>query len=126
MDKLDYIRRQLKDVEKKQVYFEYRREGNTTIPGNFFYYMVEYSGADNVFKDSANVEVESEAVVAKNPQYIVKVSAPDGVFFLLSAFPRGSPGHQGGAWRKARRGMRFDAIKNDRVLLLLITSTAGV
>ena len=52
MDKLDYIRRQLKDVEKKQVYFEYRREGNTTIPGNFFYYMVEYSGADNVFKDS--------------------------------------------------------------------------
>ncbi len=50
MDKLDYINKQLEGVEKKTLYFEYRREGNTTIPGNFFYYMVEYAGADNVFK----------------------------------------------------------------------------
>lgn len=117
MDKLDYIRRQLKDVEKKQVYFEYRREGNTTIPGNFFYYMVEYSGADNVFKDSANVEVESEAVVAKNPQYIVKVSAPD---VYSSYYPPSPADHQA---IKEELGARpgwdeIDAIKNDRVLLL--------
>ena len=117
MDKLDYIRKQLKDVEKKPVYFEYRREGNTTIPGNFFYYMVEYSGADNVFKDSANVEVESEAVVAKNPQYIVKVSAPD---VYSSYYPPSLEDHQA---IKEELGARpgwdeIDAIKNDRVLLL--------
>ena len=71
MDKLDYINKQLEGVEKKTLYFEYRREGNTTIPGNFFYYMVEYAGADNVFKDSQNVEVESEAVIAANPERCV-------------------------------------------------------
>lgn len=36
MEKLDYIQNQLKDVPKKRVYFEYRTEGNTTVPGDFF------------------------------------------------------------------------------------------
>ena len=91
MDKLNYIDEQLKDVEKKRVYFEYRTEGNTTIPGNFFYYMVEYSGADNVFKDSSNVVVESEAVVEADPEYIIKVSAPD---VYSSYYPPTAEEHQ--------------------------------
>ena len=48
MDKLAYINKQLADVEKKKVYFEYRRIGNTTIPGNYFYKMVEYAGGANI------------------------------------------------------------------------------
>lgn len=74
MSKLDYIKKQLKDVPKKRVYFEYRREGNTTIPGDYFYNMVDYSGADNIFKDAVNVQVDSESIIKRNPQYIVKVS----------------------------------------------------
>ncbi|MCQ4726355.1 ABC transporter substrate-binding protein [Anaerotignum faecicola] len=77
MDKLDYINKQLEGVEKKTVYFEYRTEGNTTVPGDFFFNMVEFSGADNIFKTAENVQVDTEAVVVEDPQYIVKVSAPD-------------------------------------------------
>ncbi|MBU5464718.1 ABC transporter substrate-binding protein [Anaerotignum sp. MSJ-24] len=117
MDKLDYINKQLEGVEKKTLYFEYRREGNTTIPGNFFYYMVEYAGADNVFKDSQNVEVESEAVIAANPEYIVKVSAPD---VYSSYYPPTLEEHQ--AIKEeliSRPGWdEIDAVKNDNILLL--------
>lgn len=77
MDKLDYINEQLKDVEKKRVYFEYRRIGNTTVPGDFFYNMVEFSHGENVFKDAKDVEVDPEAIIVENPDYIVKVSDVD-------------------------------------------------
>ena len=117
MDKLDYINEQLKDVDKKTVYFEYRTEGNTTIPGNFFYYMVEYSGADNIFKDAANVQIESEAVVAANPEYIVKVSAPD-VYY--SYYPPTIVEHQQIKEELiSRPGWdEINAVKNDNILLL--------
>ncbi len=117
MDKLNYIDEQLKDVEKKRVYFEYRTEGNTTIPGNFFYYMVEYSGADNVFKDSSNVVVESEAVVEADPEYIIKVSAPD---VYSSYYPPTAEEHQ--AIKEeliSRPGWdEIEAVKEDNILLL--------
>lgn len=117
MDKLDYINTQLAGVEKKTVYFEYRREGNTTIPGNFFYYMIEYSGADNVFKDSENVEVDTEAVVVKNPACIVKVSAPD---VYSSYYPPTTEEHQ--AIKEelvSRPGWdEITAVKDDNILLL--------
>lgn len=76
-DKLDYIDKQLKDVAKKKVYFEYRRIGNTTVPGDFFYNMVEFAHADNIFKDAKDVEVDPEAIIVENPDYIVKVSDVD-------------------------------------------------
>ncbi|MCD8035869.1 MAG: ABC transporter substrate-binding protein [Clostridiales bacterium] len=117
MEKLDYIQEQLEGVEKKRVYFEYRTEGNTTIPGNYFYYMVEYSGADNLFKDSASVTVESEAVVAANPDYIIKVSAPD---VYSSYYPPTEEEHQAIKDELASRPGwdEINAIKNDNVLLL--------
>ena len=72
--KLDYISKQLAGVPKKTLYFEYRREGNTTVPGDYFFNMVEYSGAKNIFADAKNVSVDSESIVLRNPEYIVKVS----------------------------------------------------
>lgn len=116
-EKLDYIKTQLDGVEKKRLYFEYRREGNTTIPGNFFYNMVEFSGADNIFKESKNVEVDTEAVVAKNPQYIVKVSAPD----VYSSYypPTGQDMKDIKAELISRPGWdEIDAVKDDNILLL--------
>ena len=117
MDKLDYIQEQLKGVEKKTVYFEYRTEGKTTVPGDFFYYMVEYSGGDNVFKDASAVQVESEAVVEADPEYIVKVSAPD---VYSSYYPPTEEEHK--AIKEeliSRPGWdEIEAVKNDNILLL--------
>lgn len=72
--KLDYIKNRLKDVERKTVYFEYRTAGNSTIPGDYFYEMVAKAHGDNVFKSAKNNKINIEEVVAKNPDYIVKVS----------------------------------------------------
>lgn len=115
--KLDYIRTRLEGVKKKTLYFEYRRIGNTTIPGNYFFNMIEFSGADNVFKTSKNVEVDPEAVVAKNPEAIVKVSAPN---VYSSYYPPTREEHE--AIRKELTGRpgwdEIDAVKNGRILLL--------
>ncbi len=80
MSKLDYVNEQLKDEPKKSVYFEYRNPGITTVPGDYFFNMLEYSHADNLFKDAASRTIDIEAVVAANPDYIVKVSAPNVPF----------------------------------------------
>lgn len=80
MDKLDYINKQLDGVEKKKLYFEYRKAGTTTIPGDYFYNMVEYAHADNLFKEALNKNIELEAVIDANPDYIFKVSQPDVPF----------------------------------------------
>lgn len=77
MKKLNYIKEQLKDVPKRTVYFEYRKAGQTTVPGDYFFYMVEYSGAQNIYKNGTSRQISIEDVVTKNPQYIVKVSSPD-------------------------------------------------
>lgn len=73
MKQLEYVQSNLKNAPKKTVYFEYRREGNTTVPGDYFYNMVKYSGADNIFEDAINVSVSSESIIERNPLYIVKV-----------------------------------------------------
>ena len=115
--KLDYIDAQLEGVEKKTVYFEYRTLGRTTVPGDYFYYMIEYAHGDNVFQDAAANQVDPEAVVEANPQYIVKVSAPD---VTSSYYPPTPEEHQ--AIREeliARPGWdEIDAVKEDNILLL--------
>ena len=70
-EKLDYIKTNLSNTELKSVYFEYRREGNTTVPGDYFYNMVKYAGGKNIFEDAVNVSVDSESVIERNPQCIV-------------------------------------------------------
>lgn len=74
MKRLEYIDQQLKNVPKRSVYFEYRTPGKTTIPGDYFYKMVEFAHGDNIFSNAKNVQIQIEDVVKKNPQYIVKVS----------------------------------------------------
>lgn len=115
--KLEYIKKQLKGVDKKRVYFEYRKMGNTTIPGNYFYKMMEFSGADNIFKDSKNVLVDSESVIKCNPQYIVKVS---NINVYSTYEPPTEAEHKAILDEmKNRPGWdSIDAIKNNNVLLL--------
>lgn len=115
--KLEYIQKQLKGVDKKRVYFEYRKEGNTTIPGNYFYKMMEFSGADNIFKDSKNVLVDSEAVIKRNPEYIVKVS---NINVYSTYEPPTEEEHKAIIKEMQNRPGwdSIDAIKNNNILLL--------
>lgn len=115
--KLDYIKEQLKDVPKKRVYFEYRRVGNTTIPGDYFYNMVEYSGADNIFKDAKNVQVDSESIIKRNPQYIVKVS---NVNVYSTYEPPTEEEHQAIKEELSNRPGwdTIDAVKNNNIFLM--------
>lgn len=115
--KLAYVQKQLKDVKKKRLYFEYRKEGSTTIPGNYFYKMVEYSGADNIFADAKNVNVDSESIIKRNPQYIVKVSDIN----VMSKYepPTKEEHNKILTELKSRPGWDgIDAVKNNKVLLL--------
>ena len=116
-EKLDYIKRQTADVPKKDLYFEYRTEGKTTVPGDYFYDMVEYSGAHNIFDDAKNVQVNPEAVIERNPAYIVKVSEPK---VSASYLPPTAEDHARILGEiKSREGWdTIDAVKNDRILLL--------
>lgn len=116
-EKLNYIEEHLKDIPKRTVYFEYRRIGNTTIPGNYFFNMVEFSHADNIFKESQSVEIDPEAVVVKNPEAIVKVSAPD---VKSSYYPPTIDEMQAIKEELVHRPGwdEMDAVKNDNILLL--------
>lgn len=114
---LDYIDKQLQNVPRKRVYFEYRNPGRVTIPGDSFYNMVEYAHADNLFKESKSKDVDLEAVVKANPDYIVKVSEPK------VAWTYEPPAEQDFVRIKeelySRAGWdEISAVKNDQTLLL--------
>lgn len=114
---ISYINSQLKNIPKKRVYFEYRRMGSTTIPGNYFYYMMEYAHADNVFKHSKGVDVSPEAIITENPDYIVKVS-DDGVTdrYIPPSFEAQMVTLD---QLKSRPGWdEISAVKNDNIFLL--------
>jgi len=72
-DKLAYIDKKLKGVHRKKVYYEYKNPGTTTIPGDYFYNMLEVARADNIFSDAKNVKISLESVIFRNPDLIVKV-----------------------------------------------------
>jgi iron complex transport system substrate-binding protein len=78
-EKLAYVKQQLQNVPKKRVYFEYKREGNTTIPGDYFAKILEYANAENIFDDAKNVQVNSDAIIFRNPDYIVRVGRANAV-----------------------------------------------
>jgi iron(III) dicitrate-binding protein len=87
------------------------------VPGDYFYDMVEYSGAYNIFGDAKNVQVNPEAVIERNPAYIVKVSEPK---VNSSYIPPTAEDHARILSElKSREGWdTIDAVKNDRILLL--------
>lgn len=115
--KLDYINNQLKNQQLKTVYYEYKNEGVTTIPGDYFYKMLEYAHADNILKNAKSLQIDTESVVENNPDYIVKVGdkgiepkyIPPTVneFLMRKKNIISRPG-----WET------LSAVKNDRILLL--------
>lgn len=123
-NKLEYINKNLKNIPKRKLYFEYRGAGTTVTPGRPYYKMVEYSHAKNIFDDAVSPYVDSEEIIRRNPDYIVKVSETN---------ERGSytpPSNKDFYIRKRllvqRAGWeQINAIKNERVLLLSHYSFGG-
>ena len=116
-EKLDYIQTQLADVPRRTVYYEYKKPGWTTVPGDYFYKMVELAGGDNIFSDALNTHVDIEAVVARNPDAIVKVGE-DGEAPRWQA-----PGVEELTARKQRLAARpgwanIKAVEDDRILVM--------
>lgn len=114
---LQYVQDNVKNAPLRTVYFEYRREGNTTVPGDYFYNMIKYSGAKNIFEDAKSVSVNSESIILRNPAYIVKVGENN---ISAKYIPPTETEMQA---RKqeivSRAGWdSIDAVRNNRILLL--------
>ncbi|MDR1608900.1 MAG: ABC transporter substrate-binding protein [Deltaproteobacteria bacterium] len=115
--KLIYIQNCLKNIPKKTLYYEYKRIGNTTVPGDYFHNMVVLAGAQNIFDDALSVEIDPETVIIRNPEYIVRVGQANINGRIVPPTPEEF------ARRKreiiSRPGWdEIDAVKNDRILLL--------
>lgn len=116
-EKLDYVKAKLRDVPKKRVYFEYKREGNTTIPGDYFSKILEYANAENIFADANNVQVNSDAIILRNPDYIVRVGKANVV--TQHKPPTVSEFEQIKEELMIRPGWsEINAVKNDHIFLL--------
>lgn len=116
-EKLDYIETQLAGVPRKRVYYEYKKPGWTTVPGDYFYKMVELAGGDNIFSDAVNTHIDIEAVVERNPDAIIKVGE-DGAAPQWQA-----PGAEELMARKQRLAARpgwdhIKAVQDDHVLIM--------
>lgn len=124
-EKLSYIQAKLQGVPRKTVYFEYKQAGLTTIPQDYFYNMIEYAYAENIFKTAKNTNINIEAVVEKNPEAIIKVGETGVVPSCVA------PTEQEFIMRKHlitnRAGWeQIRAVKNDKILLLSQFAHGGV
>lgn len=116
-EKMQYIRDQLAHVPKRTLYFEYRSPYTTVTPGRPYYKMLEFTGAKNVFDDASNPSVDAEAVVMRDPEYIVKASES---YEWAQHIP---PSEEEFLRRKERLKARpawdhIRAVKEDNILLL--------
>lgn len=79
--KIDYINNHVKDIDKKSVYFETTTNLKAALPGSGYNQIIEYAKGKNIFsedyKNISNTEVDSEEIVKRNPDVIVKlITAP--------------------------------------------------
>lgn len=115
--KLSYITKQLQNISRKTIYFEYRREGNTTVLGDYFYNMIQYSGGKNIFADAKNISVDSESIIFLNPDYIVKVGENN----INAKYLPPTPQELFQRKNKIIHRLGWDsisAVKNDNILLI--------
>lgn len=117
MDKLSYIQKKLQDVPRKRVYFEYRRKGQTTFPGDYFAPMLDLAHAENIFNDATSANIDPETIEERNPAYIVKVSNNDAYSSYIP--PTLVDFRQINNELCSRSGWdEIDAVKNKNILLM--------
>lgn len=115
--KLRYIQQALQNIPAKTVYFEYKRQGNTTVPGDYFFEMLEAAHADNIFKTAHSTKINIEAVATGDPEAIIKIGA-------AGIDPKYTPPATADFQKRkqelvSRPGWEtISAVKNDKILLL--------
>lgn len=116
-EKLQYIEQALQTVPVSKVYFEYKKSGTTTVPGDYFFDMLAYAHAESIFKDARSTEIDIEAVVQRNPDAIIKVGE-------ARVDPKYTPPSTD-AFEKRRAALvarpgweTITAVQNDKILLL--------
>lgn len=124
LGQLYYVQKQLVGVKKKRVYLECGSPGATTMPGSYFYSLVQYTGADNIMEDAVERHVVPEAVILRNPEYIVKMAdrrwkysytpPTEKEHLLIRNELKTRPG-----WEE------IDAVKQDRIFQLSYFSHCG-
>lgn len=77
----NYIKDNVGKIEKRSVYLETLSEFSTTFEGDFFYGMVDLSGAEHIFQKApegiTGTVINPEDVILRNPDVIVKIITPD-------------------------------------------------
>lgn len=81
MEPIREIEKKLEGIEKRTVYFETTRDFSTTFPGGYYFVMLQKSGSLNIFENPSSElnskEIDPEAVILANPEFIVKNVTPD-------------------------------------------------
>ncbi len=131
-DKLQYINKQLDSVDKKTLYLEQVKDYQTTIPGDYFYDMQALAGADNIFsRNYENInqnEIDPEAVIERNPQYIVKFLTADAAMSGTGLYepPTKEQFQEKYNEIKSRPGWdSIDAVKNNNIYFMTQFSHGG-
>ena len=122
---LKYVENKLADIKnRKRVYFECGSPGATTMPGSYFYSLVKYTGGINIMEDAVERHIVPEAVVLRNPQYIIKMS--DRRWKYSYKPPTEQEQKMIRQEIKTRPGWEsIDAVKNDRIFQLSYFSHCG-
>lgn len=131
-DKLNYIKENVKKTNKKTLYLETTKNLASTLPGDYFYNMTEFAGAENIFsKDFKNIkksEIDPEIVIRRNPSYIVKLITPKTAISGTGVYmpPKKEQFIETYEIIKNRPGWEdIDAIKNDNVYFMTQFSHGG-
>lgn len=80
-DKLEYIKANVPEENKRTLYLETTSPLNSTLPGDYFFDMAAFGGANNIFASNfENIkksEIDPEEVIKRNPDVIIKLITPD-------------------------------------------------
>ena len=131
-DKLLYVQEQLKDVEKRTVYFETTSEYSTIFEGNAMYNMVEFAEVTNIFStDVENLsakEIDPEAIITRNPDVIIKLVTPDKALAGTGLYTAPTKEEFQTAYNDMISRVGFDSIKavqNDDIYFMTQFSHGG-
>lgn len=131
-DKLEYVHTQLKDVEKRSVYFETTKNYSTVFRGNPMYNMVEFADVRNIFStDTENLsakEIDPEAVISRNPDVIIKLVTPNQALSGTGLYTAPTKEEFQSAYKDIVSRVGFDsitAVKNDDIYFMTQFSHGG-
>ena len=131
-DKLEYIKKKLEGVKRKSAYFESTTDYWTTLPGDYFYAMVDLAAAQNIFSTNfASVkisEVNPEEIIKRNPDVIIKLITPQKAIKGTGLYVPPAKEDFAAKYQEIKKRAGWDevnAIKNDELYFMTQFSHGG-